>query len=503
MIYHNNMKLKNIPYIFIIIFSLLLYGATLRGNFGVPSAYEIDNKLSSSGEAFETSQERSRYAIILALTKNHKFDLGEFASMGTPDIGVIKGKFYSFFPPATSLLALPFYLLGLKLGATQLLTFIVPTIFALMTGVLIYKTVKELGGHWSVGIFASVAFAFATNAWGYSITLYAHLLSSFFILMGIYFASISKKENTIMASLIVWLCYAAAIFVDFPNIFIFFPIALFTSLKLFDIKTGIDKLKVKLRLFQIFTPIIFLLFMGLYGYYNYVHFDSPLKFSNTLARVRDLKVVSLSSPETGSDSVGALEPRSLVNGLYSFTISHDRGVVWYSPVILLFVFGVGSLRKSRKNSLMLLLAIPSVCLVLYSMFGDPYGGWSFGSRYMVAIMPELCILAGIGLQQFYKNYLVRIVYSVVFIYSSLVSALSPLTTNVIPPYVEARHLGLDSTYFINIKMLLSNQLNSFLFNNFFHKFINGITYYSFVVSLVIVCGFILIWIPQKSNDSIV
>jgi hypothetical protein len=135
--------------------------------------------------------------------------------------------------------------------------------------------------------------------------------------------------------------------------------------------------------------------------------------------------------------------------------------------------------------------------MLYSMFGDPYGGWAFGSRYLIAVAPELCLLAGIGLHRYGHKLFIKILYSLVFVYSAGVSLLAPLTTNVIPPFVEARNFGIDYTYVINWNMLKESHLNSFFYNNVLHGSIPGFTYYFAILAFVSLVGLTLIWLPRR------
>lgn len=494
--------MKKIGLLIIIIISILLFTLTVRGSAGNPTPKQIEFEQNSSGQPFETSQERSRYALILSLVNDHSFAIDNYASMGTPDIGAIKGHFYSFFPPAVSIMAIPLYLLGIKLGAAQLFTFSISTIFSLLTIIMIYLFCRKLKLHWSVAAFAAFSFGFATNAWGYSVTLYAHLVSSFLIILGLYIVLLIDNKYKAIKALVAWFLYAVAVFVDFPNLFIYLPIAGLAMLKIIDVMNLDEKIKIKLNWLVILTPLIFFLLMGVYGYYNQIHFGNPLKLSNTIPRVRDLKNVNLSIPESGGDATGALNTRNLLNGLGSFTISPDRGLIFYTPIALLFVFGIGFLKQNKKWVETGLIGVSAICIILYSMFADPYGGWAFGSRYMIAVLPELLILAAIGLQRFYKNILIKLLYSVVFMYSAAVSLLAPLTTNVIPPYIEARYLNLDSWFIINWRMIKANNLDSYFYNYILNRQLPGINYYIAILSLVIIFGLFTIWYKKEHYEDI-
>lgn len=492
---------KNIFRLISAIFVLMviaLYALTMRGSLGNPTPVQIEYEMEKSGQAFETSQERSRYAMILAMYHERRIAIDTFASMGTPDIGYINGHYFSFFPPGASLLAYPLFVLGTKWGMSQLAVFLLPTIFAIGSMWMIFMYVKKLGLPAHYGLLAALLFAFSTNAWGYSVTLYAHVISSFFILTALY--AVSFMDNW-RGALIIWLSYAIAVFIDFPNLLIFIPLALVAGFNSFAISQPAGKYVLKLKPVHLLAPLVFIGLMLCYGYYNYTQFGSATRLSNTIPRVQDLKEEIKAKPESGREAVGALHTRNMLEGFRSFIISHDRGIVIYTPVALLAILGLGALQGAQKKHEVLLLTVPVTCLVLYTMFGDPYGGWAFGSRYILAVMPELMILAVIGLSKFSNQILVRLLFTVVFIYSTAVSALAPLTTNVIPPFVEARHINLQSDYRINIRMLQDDELNSFIYNHVLNKSIPATTYYAIVLALILPMGLFLIWYRTASSPA--
>lgn len=496
-----------IPYIALTLLSVFLYALTIRGSFGVPSVNDITPYPAYvSGSPFESSQEGSRYALVLSLFNDHTAAVDKYYQIGVPDVGKIKGHYFSLFPPGASVFALPLYFIGLKIGATQLMTFMISTIFALLTMLLTLRFSRKLGLHWSTSLFAAIAFGFATNAWGYSVTLVAHLISAFCILGGIYLAYLTEKKWWHIAA--VWFLYSVAVFVDFPNLFIFIPIVGLMSLNAFEYSETPSRMHLKINFRYIFTPLVFVALMSLYGYYNYVNFGKASSLSNTLPRVESVasEQMKIEHINRETNAFNALKTRNMLIGFQSFLISTDRSVLVYSPVILLFVFGVPFMKRKLKLLKVSLVAVAATCLTLYTMFGDPYGGWAFGSRYMIAIMPELCILAAYGLQKMrktgkWKYRVTRLVYSIVFLYSAGISLMAPLTTNVIPPIVEARYIGLDSYFIINIRMLQESNLNSFFYNNIIHKQISGMVYYGIILTFVGILGMILIWYPRRNKHT--
>ena len=488
-------------WIIIVGISILMYGLTMRGTIGNPTAHQIEYEQNNAGSPFETSQERSRWAILLSLVNEHRVEIDDNASMGTPDIGRINNHYYSFFPPTMSFFSIPLYLLGIHLGASQLFTFITPMLFTLATMIVLYAFAKKLSFHWSIAVLTALMYGFATSVWGYSVTLYAHAASAFFLLLSIYLVHTSDTRRT-RSAIGVWVCYALAVYLDYPNVFIFFPIALMSFSRAFFVRQTPRQYLVNIHFGTLLAPIIFVIALMGYGYYNYVHFGSPTTFSNTIPRVQDLKIVDLSNPEKTKNSGQSLKTRNIVNGLDVYLFSPDRSIVMYSPVILLFLFGLGYLTRRKMPQLeLLLIAVPATCFTLYTMFGDPWGGWAFGPRYLMAIMPELILLAGIGLHRFMKNVWVKILYTLVILYGAGVALLAPLTTNVIPPTVEARGLGLDYTYIINWRMLQQNELNSFIYNTYLKHSLSGVQYYAFILAGLLCVLFFLIWIPKHDHTN--
>jgi len=485
--------MQNIGIILIALISVLMYMVSFRGNPGNPTPYQIEFELNRSGQPFESSQERSRWALILSLYNERTFSIDKYASIGTPDIGYIKGHYYSFFPPGLSIIALPFYGLGLALGNSQLVVFTMPILFAVGTMILIYLFCRQLRMANSIALLSALGFGFATPAWGYSTTLFAHVLSAFFILLGLYLAVFDRSMRWYKLVL-TWLIYAALVFIDFPNVFLFAPVAIFMSLKVFSIKQlGNTTLKLGIRPKHILAGSVFIFAMLLYGYYNYLNFGHPLYLSNTIPRVRDLKTTQESVPERYRNAGQSLNTRNIVNGLYTFTVSQDRGLLIYSPVVLLSIFGIFYFRYKQNRIKVLLIAIPATCLILYSMFGDPYGGWAFGSRYMVAVMPELLILAGVGLNQLRKKIFVTILYNITFVYSAGMALLAALTTNIVPPRVEAESLGLESSFVVNWNMLREGSLNSFFYNYILSRSVPALSYYAAIFLFLAVLFTFLIW----------
>ena len=104
-----------------------------------------------------------------------------------PDVGYYEGRYYVYFAPGMSLFALPFYYVGNYFGYAQVGTFSVAAVFALLNLIVLYRIGRDIV-KFSVphGLIAPMVFGFASTAWAYSVTLYQHHASTFYILSGVY-----------------------------------------------------------------------------------------------------------------------------------------------------------------------------------------------------------------------------------------------------------------------------------------------------------------------------
>jgi len=113
----------------------------------------------------------------------------------------------------------------------------------------------------------------------------------------------------------------------------------------------------------------------LYGAYNFVRFGNPLTFGPkwdgfTLCCVREAVVGLLVSP--------------------------GRGLLWYCPVAIIgLVAAVREARQGRPGGALVLGTFAGY-FALHSVWGQWQGGWSWGPRLLVPVLPGLAAAAALG-----------------------------------------------------------------------------------------------------------
>ena len=125
------------------------------------------------------------------------------------------------------------------------------------------------------------------------------------------------------------------------------------------------------------------------------------------------------------------------------------------------------------------------------MWGDPWGGWAFGSRYLIPGYALICIFLSLVLSRFRKNLVFLSIFFIVGIYSLSVNTLGALTTNRVPPKIEVQALeelsNKKERFSIdrNWEHLNTYGLKSFVFNAFANQIISAGQYYYLVTLLLI------------------
>ena len=237
---------KNIlSILFIVLIGIVLYGSTMKGSLGNASSSEEYSALTKPGEVFESSHERSPFAMLLAMRENKTVELNEeLARFSSPDVAYINQKFYSFFPPGIPVLIWPLYVLGSQYDLGVVAGYATIPIISIGVLVLLFAISREI---FRMPIFASMLsaliFAFATTSWSYAITIYQHIPITFCMLLAFYAAWKFKNAGVKISwfwGLASGVAYAVSVFIDYPAALLLAPALSYLILNAFSfVKTTI------------------------------------------------------------------------------------------------------------------------------------------------------------------------------------------------------------------------------------------------------------------------
>ena len=507
------MNLKRSGSILLFLFCTFVLFLSIRGLPGSPTDVQLNDSSWKEAGPFELSPERGRYALLYSMVENRTpiftTALGRFS---TPDVGVQNGKFVSLFAPGVSFIAIPGYIVGKSLGYAQVGSYATIILFAILNIYLIQLIARRLGADSVASAIASLVFLFASPAFSYAVTLSQHHISTFLILINIY---LLLRYNNALSLAIIWMFCAFSVTVDYPNLFMMLPIGVCALLKTIIIKRDEKIISIRVPFMRILAFTTALIPICLFMMFNQVSYGHPLQLSATLERA--LKVDDSGKPMLEGDALreqikknknteipsasyfSAFKNRDLMKGFYIHFFSPDRGMIYFTPIMIFGIWGVILALKENEHNLTLLIGVIGFNILLYSMWDDPYGGWAFGSRYLIPSYALLSIFIAFVLTRYKKSIWFLLIFFVIFCYSTGVNTLGALTSNANPPKVEAQSLQKAThriekyTYARNIDLINSNESKSFIYQSFIRNHISARDYYiDTTVLIILVIGFLLV-----------
>lgn len=498
---------KQWPIIFLVVFSAMLYAFTLRGMYGNLASSQMKHNLDQATKPFELSPERSRYILVESLVHNKTFALSQdLAEAAYPDVGYHNGKYYTYFAPGVSILTAPFYMAGYQFQLAQVFTYAAIALFAIATIVFLYAICRNVFSlpQWAA-LLSPIVFAFGSVAWGYATTLYQHHVTTFLMASSFYAVWNFKQrsKHTVLWALYVWLAFGIATFIDYPNVLLFAPVMVYFCLSSVHLKVVKERLHFSINVPFIATSVICLALLVLHGYYNLYNFGDFKTVSGSLTGYKEIKEaqqrgITVSNLEVAKmqaekSPVNFFSEESFPKGFYTLTVSPDRGLFFYSPVFVLAFIGIWLAKKKSSLEHSVLLATIAINFFLYSSWSDPWGGWAFGPRYLIPTMAILSIYLGVFLTQKKHAIVNRGIFYVLFLFSASVSLLGALTTNAVPPKVEALYLHTGYNFLLNLRYLFSGNSSSFLYNSVFVDYVTLGQYYIVLLMCLALAVYVLLF----------
>lgn len=490
--------------LFLIIIGTTIYGLVIKGTTGNPTANDL------KGISEYSLRDRGRYILTQNLVENRSFALNrEQADLAAPDAGYYKGNWYLLYPPGLSVLAVPFYITGHYFNLSQLFTFSMGIFFAIGSLLFIFLVSREILKlpFWA-SIFASLVFGFGSTSLSYVTSLFQHHATAFLIISGFYAVyqyKIQKKWSFLWA-IYVWFGFGLAIFIDYPNAVLLLPVMVYFLLTSLELIKQESHYKLKLRPSIILTSVFFVGIMCLHGYFNSVSFGGWTKLSGSLTGYRegvdksldqgtyDLDSKRFSEIQAQKNPSNFISENKLIRGLGTLLFALDRGLLIYNPIFILGIFGMFYAFYNISLEKSILIALVFVNLFFYSSWGDPWGGWAFGPRYLIPAMPLLAVFVGYFLYNFKYKLVSKITALFIFIFSAAVSLLGALTSNAVPPKLEAIPLKVKYGIPFNMQSLSEGKTNDFAFNYFFHNYLTLTQYWYVILGIMILVAILVIFI---------
>lgn len=496
--------MKKIIKILSIAFFVALFTCTIlvgtKSQLGNPTITELNTPTWTESGPLELSPERARFALLYSIIENKSFQFDtETARLATPDLGYKNGRFVSLFAPGTSLLMIPGYIAGKASGGTHLGATLTIGLFALLNTWIIFLIARKLGASPVASIIGSLVFITATPAFTYAGVIYQHHVSTFTILLTLLLSIMSAN---VWRLAIIYFMLGISVIIDYPNAFFIFPIIVYATWQFFTCIKTVGGITLR------FNPAIFLsaftivIPLALYLVINYFSYGNILQLSNTVSHIQALDPSGNPVAARGADTraqsdIQNLESRKrnafnffksrhLLNGLYAFSVSPDRGVLIFTPVIILGLLGLINLYRRDPRLTQTLLAVVCLNILLYGMRSDPWGGWAFGPRYLIPSFSILAVTLALAVTHYRRNIFFLLLLLTLGGYSIYVNTAGAISSTANPPQVEV--LGLEAltgrrerySFDRNLELLKNGKSKSFIYKTYLKNTISTETYFKLI-----------------------
>ena len=333
-----------------------------------------------------SSDGQAMFSVAESWVRRGEYDINQIRWMGLqqgtfgPD-----GNLYCRKGLGTSLVAVPLAWLGLIVPAWGVVqtTMLLNAVITALTGMLILLYVRRLGYGQSTALVTAVVFGLGTMAWPYAKYLFSEPLSGFCLLAAAYFllepGSRRSDRSRWLPPLLAGVFLGLAVATRFANAVL---IPIYVSVLVWHLLNrpgavgwrGVRSNSSLLlsatwrELLALGLPL--LLWVVVMAVYNYVRFGNPLTTGYL--------------PEESFSAPWAL-------GIVGQLLSPGRGIVFFCPVLLACLPALPNFVRRHRLQAILILLTAGCYLLLYGKWFMWHGGFAWGPRFLVPVIPLLCI----------------------------------------------------------------------------------------------------------------
>ena len=277
----------------------------------------------------------------------------------------IDGVLYSKKGLTPSLLLIPVTWLADALPWLSLraLAMLLNPLLTALTGALVYSLARRIGARPAAAFLGGLIFGLATLALVYVKTLFGEPLAAFLLILAVWAAHRYRAEARPRDAVLAGAALGLALGVNLTYAVMFPLVGLYLL--------GADPRRWRIRPIVAFgAPVLAALL--LLGAYNWARFGGPLETGYA----------------TGLDEGFT---SGLLPGVIGLLVGPYRGLIWYSPVLLLAIPGGLRLRRRAPRLAGLVGALVIAQVLVYATWWSWHGGVTWGPRFLLPVVPLLAV----------------------------------------------------------------------------------------------------------------
>jgi hypothetical protein len=253
---------------------------------------------------------------------------------------------------------------------------------------LLFRIALSVGASKNKSYFVAFVFCFTSYSFSFAQSTYEHHFEMFFILAGYYFILSNSTKNTgLLAGLLIaiGLIFRTTTVLALPGLLL--------------LANNKQRLYLILGVVPGLVTILF---------YNYYRFSNPFESGYNLAWHL-----------AWGNSTVFWSLTSIPQNLFGFLLSPGKGLLIFSPTIILGFLGMKRFWNKHNKFALSILVLSGLYLILFSMNFAWHGSiWSFGPRYILPILPLIYLpMIEINIKKCYYPLLILAAFSQVLLMS--------------------------------------------------------------------------------------
>jgi hypothetical protein len=334
--------------------------------------------------ALHSSDGQAMFSVAESFVRRGEYDINQIRWMGLqqgtfgPD-----GDLYCRKGLGTSLLAIPLAWLGMVVplwGVVQTTMLLNPLVTAL-AGTLVFVYVRRLGYRPSTAVVTALVFGLGTMAWPYAKYFFSEPVSGLCLLAAAYFLlpirSGQSTRTTLSRYAACGFFLGLAVATRFANA-VLVPIYLIPLLGYvlrahgITLRSALLSRRLASRALQeiLAFGLPLVVWAAIICTYNYVRFGNPFTTGY-------LPEESFSAP--------------WLTGILGLLLSPGRGILFFCPVLVACLPAAPSFVRRHRLEAALVFLTSACYVLLYGKWFMWHGGIAWGPRFLVPIIPLLCV----------------------------------------------------------------------------------------------------------------